>query len=107
MAYTNLWIALSAQGLAEYKDKRDNPDTYSGPMDATTFNYLDRMADGETVQRMFKTPDIGGKTYTIFSLYLEGNAKVANAIADLTSKWPTHFIVLGAWQMDGRQVGPQ
>lgn len=32
MAYLNAWIALSAQGLAEYKDRRDNPN-YSGPMD--------------------------------------------------------------------------
>lgn len=107
MAYINLWIALSSQGLNEYKDRRDNPETYSGPMTEKTFKILDHMADGDQVQKMFKTPSIGGKVYNSFSLYLEGNAKVAEAVTDLTTEWPSHFIVVGAWHMDGRQVGTQ
>jgi len=107
MAYLNCWIAISAQGLEEYKDRRDNPDTYSGPMTSKTYKTLDRMADGRRVQGMFETPTVGGKTYTLFSLYLRGGAAVADAVDDLTDKWPTHFIVVGAWHMDGRQVGTQ
>jgi hypothetical protein len=83
------------------------PDDYSGPMDETTYKVLTKMYDIDNVQSMFKTTTAGGKTYTLFSLYLVGSAKAKAAIDEMTAKWPGHFIVIGAWRWDGRQVGTQ
>jgi len=100
-------MAMSQQALDEFKAYRADEENYSGPMDALTYKVLTKMADTDTVQRLFKTVTAGGKTYTLFSLYLVGSAKVQDAIDEMTAKWPTHFIVVGAWHFDGRQVGTQ
>lgn len=102
----NLWVAISTQAITEFKAKRDNP-AYSGPMDEVTFKTLSRMHDQEVVMGLFKQATVSGKNYRLFSLYLEGSAKAKDAIDDLIAKWPTHFFVIGAWWMDGRQVGTE
>ena len=110
MSDVNLWIALSQQTLDEFKDYRQalrNDTTYSGPMDQYTSNVLDKMSDQEVVANLFSTPTLGGKTYTLFSVYLPGTSQVQDAIDHLTTEWPDHFIVIGAWWLDGRQAGTQ
>jgi hypothetical protein len=106
----NLWVALSQQGLDEYKAKRAairDGTEYTGPMDNKTFKILSAMADTDTVQRMFKTVAAGGKVYTLFSLYAEGTTSAQNALDYLQEKWPNHFLVIGCWWMDGRQCGTE
>ena len=105
--YANLWLALSSQALTEFRNRRTQGDSYTGPMDDETYRILDKMSDQEVVKGMFKSPTIGGKTYNLFSVYLEGTAKAARAIEKLTTDWPTHFFVIGAWWMDGRQIGTE
>lgn len=107
MSTVNLWIALSDQGLTEFRAKRQDPDGYDGPLDDDTYEVLDKMADQEVVRGLFASPTIGGKTYNLFSVYLPGTARVAKAIDDLTTNWPNHFIVIGAWWFDGRQAGTE
>ena len=102
----NLWIALSTVALAEFVEKRDN-ENYSGPMDDQTFKYLSTAADLDTVQNIFNSFDFGGKTYKMFSIYVEGTAAVQNAVNHLTTNYPDHCIVAGAWWWDGRQVGTE
>ena len=102
----NLWIAISTQAVDEYIEKGSDP-AYSGPMDDVTFSTLSKMADRRVVQNLFKPVDAAGKTYKLFSINVEGSAKAKAAIDDLTEKWPTHFIMLGAWWSDGRQVGTE
>lgn len=103
----NVWIAFSDSALTQFKLRRSNPSVYSGPMDDTTYRIMSKMSDMDNVQRLFKvTPPINGKTYTLFSLYVDAPAKAQEAIDHLTTEWPTHFIVLGAWwTRSGLQVG--
>lgn len=105
MSLANLWIALSTQAIQEFQNKKADPN-YSGPMDDYTFNVLSKMHDMAVVQNLFKTVT-SGKTYKMFSLYLEGSTGAKDAIDDLTAKWPTHIIAVGVWWHDGRQVGTQ
>lgn len=103
--YVNIWMAVSAQATNEYKSKDELGDAYGGPMDDTTFSILSKLADKSTLDKFYTTPTIGGKIYSIFSLYIEGTAKLATAIDYITTEWPTHIVILGAWWMDGRLVG--
>lgn len=110
MSDVNVWFAISQQGLDAFKARRTaerNGTVYSGPMDDDTFEVLSKMHDQDVVAGMFKKPTIGGKVYSTFSVYLPGTARVQKAINDLTTKWPGHFIVVGAWWLDGRQAGTQ
>ena len=103
----NLWLVLSQQALDEYRAYRFDPEAYEGPMDSKTYKILSKMADTDNVQRMFKPVTVATKTYILFSLYLPGTARVQEAIDYLTETWPSHFIVIGAWHMDGRQAGTE
>jgi hypothetical protein len=106
----NLWIALSQQALDEFKTYRTDPDAYSGPMTPQIYKGLSKMSDTDGVQKLFSTPTIGGKVYSIFSLYfnVDRDERAKDFIDYMTSEWPTHFIVIGAWWVhDGRQVGTQ
>lgn len=100
----NIWLVMTTQAKDEYKARKSSED-YSGPMDDDTFAILDKIADGEVVRNLFKRPTLGGKQYHMFSVYLTGNNRAKEAIDYLTTKWSGHFIVCGAWWMDGRQVG--
>ena len=81
------------------------PTPYSGPMDDQTVKIMSAVAE-RGIADMFKQPTIGGKTYITLSINVNTNA-AQDAIDHLTETWPAHFIVLGAWWMDGRQVGTQ
>ena len=107
MKIVDLWIAFSQQAIDEFIDRRSDPDAYTGPMDNKTFKIMSRMADMENRQRLFNKVDAAGKTYTLFSLVIEGQLSQAqDAIDHITTEWPTHFIVVGAWWFDtGLQVG--
>ena len=117
MSLANVWLAMSTQARDEFRARRQQGDEfrarrqqgdeYSGPMDDETYYVLDKMSDQEVVSGLFATPTLGGKTYITFSVYLPGEARVQKAIDDLTERWPGHFIVVGAWFMDGRQAGTQ
>ena len=107
MNYVNVWIALSQQALAEFVDKKNNPDTYTGQLDDATFTTLSRMVHAGVVQKMFKSPKIGAKTYTLFSLYVEKDQEVRDTFDRLAANWPNHFVILGVWHRDGRQHGTQ
>ena len=107
MSLANVWLAMSTQARDEFRARRQQGDQYSGPMDDDTYYVLDKMSDQEVVSGLFATPTLGGKTYITFSVYLPGEARVQKAIDYLTERWPGHFIVVGAWFMDGRQAGTQ
>lgn len=100
-ARVNLWIAMSEQAVDAYKDYP------SGPMDEATHTVLSKMHDARVVQAMFPTVNAGGKTYKMFSIYLNSSEKAKDAIDGLIDNWSSHFFVVGAWWMDGGQVGTQ
>lgn len=101
----NVWMALSAQAITEFKAKRSQGDDYTGTMDDETFRILQLMSDTDVVQGMFNSPTFGEKTYSLFSLYIPGTSEVKNALDYLEEKWPGHIVVIGAWWFDGRQAG--
>ena len=92
----NIWIAFSSQAITEFKSYRSDPRQYNGPMDRRTFRIMRTMADSDNVERLFKKVTLGGKTYTLFSLYSD-NAKAVNRINYINTKWGNHIIVVGAW----------
>jgi len=101
----NIWLGVSATAKAEYKDRRDNPETYSGSMDDQTFNILSRIHDSDNVEKFFKNPTVGAHVRTMFSTYPQTN--VQESLDYLEAQWPGHFVVAGAWHWDGRQIGTQ
>lgn len=107
MAIKNLWLAMSQQALDEFLLMRSDPSGYAGPMDDETFRILSKAAHLDVVQRLYRTVEVGGKTYSLFSLYVEGTTAVQQAIDYITTAWPGHLIAVGAWNMNGTQVGTQ
>lgn len=102
----NYWIAASSQLVAEVQARRAEGDAYTGPLTEQLWRTIKRVyrTDGAVVRGMFNTPTIGGKTYHMISIYLEDGT---DALARLTAEWPSHFIVIGAWLLDGRQLGTE
>lgn len=107
MKQVDLWIAFSQQAVDEFKARRADEEGYSGPMDDDTYKLMRRMQSQAVRERMFAKPTIGGKTYTSFNITLSGNlVRAKEHLDDLEAKWPSHFIVLGAFWFDtGLQVG--
>lgn len=110
MQPVNLWIALSQAGYDTLRPLLDD-DAYDG-QHLTAVKIFRRMIDTATVEKMFKTPTIGGKVWRLFSLYfadLDGDQaqKLQQALTYLENNYPAQFEVVGAWWWDGRQVGTQ
>jgi hypothetical protein len=95
----NLWLAMSQQAVDAYKAYPDSP------MDERTHLVLSKMHDENVVRGLFPPVTVGSKTYRLFSLYFHASEAAKEAIDTMTELWPGHFIVIGAWWFDGRQVG--
>ena len=110
MSAVNVWVAISATAQTQVKARLthdfDSGD-YTGPVTDTEAKIFRRMADRATVQRMFKTPTLGGKQWNIYSLYFEASKKARDAFDFLAANRANHFVIVGAWHWDGRQVGTQ
>lgn len=110
MQAVNLWIALTQNAYNTLRPLLDDSE-YAGPH-LTAVKIFRRMADLATVEKMFKTPTIGGKVWHMFSVYfadLDGDqaAKLQQALTYLENNYPAQFEVVGAWWWDGRQIGTQ
>ena len=64
-----------------------------------------KMAHFAVVERMWKTPTIGGKKRFLFSINLTASKKAKAAIDYLLAEYPNQIAVGGAWFFDGRQAG--
>ena len=69
------------------------------------------MHDRENTQRLFKQATLGGRVWTVWSVYfdLPGNILqlVKAELDQMLVDYPTQFVVTGAWHWDGRQVGTE
>ena len=102
----NVWAAISSTGTAEIRQALTD-DEYSGPVTDTEQKIFRRMADFATVERMFKKPTVAGKVWHLFSLNFDGTTKARDALDWLEANRANHFVIVGAWWWDGRQVGTQ
>jgi hypothetical protein len=109
MTTFNIWLGVSDTAKAEFKlineSFEEGGAPYVGPMDDKTFRILGHMHDANVVVEMFKHPTLGPHVRSLFSLYPHTN--VSGSLDYLEEQWPGHFIVAGAWQWDGRQIGTQ
>lgn len=103
----NLWLILRDDAKQAINTCLKTPeDEYSGPVNTQTRRIFERMSDLDTVQKLFKSPDISGNIYHLYSLYIDNGSaqQAADAIDYLTTEYPNHIIVGGAWQWNGNQI---
>lgn len=100
----NLWVGLSTAAQNAVKERvewdEDTQGAYTGPVTDTTLQIFNKMHDHATVQKLFKVPNIAGKDWHLWSVYLNGSQAAANAITYLTGQYPNDFVVGGAWNYD-------
>lgn len=66
---------------------------------------LRKTHDGDVVSSLFKSPTFDGKTWTLYSLYPADVESVDEAVKDAVTTFGDDILVLGAWTLDGYQVG--
>ena len=93
--YYNVWIGCSTVFLDWYKDNKDE------------YPQLQKVHDVAVVQRLFREFTAGGKTYKLFSLYLNNSQAAQDLFDKLQTNFPQDFAIVGVWHMDGRQAGTQ
>lgn len=106
----NVWLAISSTATTAIRERLQwDPaqGDYNGPVTDTEHKIFDRMADFVTVERMFKRPTVVGKVWHLFSLNFRGSAKAKDALDFIAANRPGHFVIVGAWWWDGRQVGTE
>ena len=104
----NVWLAISASGTTAIRTRLTTADEdYAGPITKTEHRIFRRMADFVTVERLFKKPTIGGKKWHLFSLNFTATRNAKTALDWIAANRPGHFVIVGAWHWDGRQVGTQ
>lgn len=103
----NVWVILrdDAKQLINTCLKTPEED-YSGPVDIKTRRIFEKMSDLDNVQRLFKSPDINGNIYHLYTIYFDSEdvQQAADAINYLTTEYPSHIIIGGAWRWNGTQI---
>ena len=102
----NLWLVLRDDAKVLINTALSTPEeNYSGPVNTKTRRIFERLVDLKSTQRLFKSPDIGGNVYHLYSLIFTSDLKKAKAAVDyLVTRYPNHIIIGGAWYWDGTQV---
>lgn len=107
----NVWIVMSATATSVIRTRllwdEETQGEYTGPVTNTEYLIFRKMAHFSNVERMFKRPTIAGKKRHLFSLNFTASAKAQNALDYIAANRPNHFIIVGAWFWDSRQVGTQ
>ena len=111
----NLWIAMrkTAQDVLKVRLKWDSETKgeYTGPVREKTAKLFQTFADYDGVQRLFKERStmMGMRKWNIWSVYIEASGDDARAVRDeidrLVSEYGNQIAIVGAWHMDGREVG--
>ena len=90
----NVWVGCSTDFLDIYKDNKDE------------YKQLQMVHDWNVVGGLFKTFTAGGKTYKLFSLYLDDGKSAKDLFDKLAANFPQDFAIVGVWKTDtGLQVG--
>jgi hypothetical protein len=101
----NIWIACNEQTIIDFKERQAAGEDYTGDLDDVAYAGLCMFHDLATVQPMFKPVVIDGTKFLLNSIYFKSAEELAQALAYVTGMWPERFVTLGAWHMDGLQVG--
>ena len=111
----NVWIGLrddaQAAILTRLRWDEETQGPYTGPVTDRQHKLFSYMHDRENTQRLFKQATLGGRVWTVWSVYfdLPGNILqlVKAELDQMLVDYPTQFVVTGAWHWDGRQVGTE
>ena len=115
MLGVNLWLAIRDDAQQALNERLNwnlkEQGIYTGPVPDRAARLFKRMHDRTRVQRLFRTDNVGGRTWTLWSIYLFYNinilSNVQNELDFLVATYPNQLQIVGAWFMDGRQVGTQ
>ena len=107
MSHVNVWIVLTQAAVDTLRPLLDDED-YNG-QHLTAVKIFRKMIDYAAVEKMFKSPTLGGTKYNLFSVTfndVSGGAaqKVQEAFDHLEANYPNQFEVVGAWKWNGQQV---
>ncbi len=104
----NAWIAISDVGAQALKDRFewDSETPYTGPVTEEAWAIMRKLLSYNRMGR-WKTPQIGGKTWHLFSVYLDSPAQAQAAFTYLENQYPANFELVGAWDWGtGAQLVP-
>lgn len=103
------WVVIGPSMMTAWNLRRDAdpPESYSGPMDDTTYAILNSAADVDTVQAMYKTKTVQGQSpFTLYNMNFLTAQDAVDAIDWLTVTWPgNQFETQGVWDNTGLQLG--
>lgn len=110
----NVWLALRDDAQAAIRERltwdEESQGPYTGPVPDRVARVFEKMGDRATVQRLFKTPTIANRQWTIWSILFDENKNVMQRVKaeldHLEASYPNRIQIVGAWHYDtGRQVG--
>ena len=109
----NVFLALrdDAQALIKERLNWDESTEYSGPVTNRQNKLFKLMQDRANRQKLFRIDEISTRSWTLWSLYFDFDKdimqKIQAELDDLTTNFPNHVKIVGAWHWDGRQAGTQ
>ncbi len=108
----NVWLALREDAQALIKTRlqwdEETQGEYTGPITDRQFKLFQLMHDLDTTQRLFRVDRIGNRDWTLWSIYFDFKTsvllKIQAELDDLTTNFPNHVKIIGAWHWGGGQV---
>ena len=117
--FYNFWLSVSQEMQNELKGWIAPPEGQE-PTPPVQFPRIEELSqdtldvllatyDGDTVSRLFRTWDAGGRNYRVWSCYAlkpENTAQVKADFDMMETEYPQDFDISGAWRFDtGARVG--
>ena len=107
--FVNIWLVLRDDAQAAIKQAVDEGEDYTGPVPARVVRIFDRMQDRAVVSRLWRSPTIQSRQYTLWSVYFTESHQTLQKVRDeldwLVATYPNQAAIAGAWLKDGRQAG--
>lgn len=109
----NIWLGISdaAQDvvLEALRWDEESQGQYTGPLTRRQRRLFEYMQDETTRRRLFKKPTLAGTVYNLWSFDFDDEKDTLQLVKDeldgLIAQYPNQIAILGAWRMDGRQIG--
>lgn len=111
----NVWLALRDDAQALIKTRlswdEETQGEYTGPVTNRQFKLFKLMHDLGSTQKLFRVDTVGGRDWTLWSVYFNFKTsvlqKIKDELDDLALNFPNHIKIIGAWHWDSRQAGTQ
>ena len=109
----NVWIGISEAAQTVVKTSlgwnEETQGAYTGPLRPRSRKLFEYMQDEVARRSLFSKATLAGTVYNLWSVDFDDSGNVLQLVRDeidfLIAQYPNQIAVLGAWKMDGKQVG--